>query len=361
MSAKEKVIEAMLKKGVNLSEQLVDPERYMTGLPAFDRVTGGIPSGLLTVFWGAANTGKSTVALLAAARVSQEHGVLWVDAEGSFSKEYAQSLGVNIGNLIVYQPSESAEVTLANILDMINMSSDGRILARGEDGDTFIKLVVIDSVNALASERDLNGDISDKDMGNIAKIVTKFQRIATGVLKERDAAMIMISQMRTQIGVMYGSPDTMSGGNALRHWASLIVKFSKSRVNKVKEVTSEMASEVPGLKDKIGMGVEVSREIRARVVKTRVRRTIPGHDAVIELRMFPKPSVDPIPQLLAVSASMGVVIDKNGNYPKGNSTFFFGETKLGAGFKKSVEAVRNNQDIMKQLYAEVYERIVEDG
>ncbi len=179
---------------------------------------GGYPKGRIVEIYGPESSGKTTLALHAIAEVQKKGGkAAFIDAENAIDPMYAKALGVNIEDLILSQP-DSGEQAL-EITEMLIKSG-------------AIDLIVIDSVAALVPQAELDGEMSDSHMGLQARLMSKAMRKLAGVMNRSDCTAIFINQLREKIGVMFGNPETTTGGKALKFYASIRVDVRKSEAIK---------------------------------------------------------------------------------------------------------------------------------
>lgn len=179
---------------------------------------GGYPKGRIIEIYGPESSGKTTLALHAIAEVQRKGGkAAFIDAENSIDPMYAKALGVNIDDLILSQP-DSGEQAL-EITELLIKSG-------------AIDLIVIDSVAALVPQAELDGEMSDSHMGLQARLMSKAMRKLTGVMNRSDCTAIFINQLREKIGVMFGNPETTTGGKALKFYASIRIDVRKSEAIK---------------------------------------------------------------------------------------------------------------------------------
>lgn len=229
--SKEKLDEAIAKlnkaygKGtvmpMSQSDAAEDVEVISTGNDAINLITGigGVPRGRITEIFGTESGGKSTLCLQIIAQAQKAGGkALYVDAENALDMSYSESLGVNVDDLLVCQPS-SGEEGLEVALGMIQSNS--------------VAVVVIDSVAALVPRSELDGEIGDSQMGVMARMMGQAMRKMNDAVKKSNCALIFINQVRDKLGVMFGNPETTPGGKALRFYASL--RLDVRRISQIKK------------------------------------------------------------------------------------------------------------------------------
>lgn len=201
---------------------------FSTGSLALDSALGigGVPRGRIVEIYGPESSGKTTVALQIVANAQREGGTAaFIDAEHALDPEYAANLGVDVGQLLVSQP-DTGEQAL-EIADMLIRSGDIRVL-------------VIDSVAALVPRAEIEGEMGDAHVGLHARLMSQAMRKITGPAKNNDTTVIMINQLRQKIGVMFGSPETTTGGMALKFYAS--VRLDVRRIETLKQGTEAVGN-----------------------------------------------------------------------------------------------------------------------
>ena len=188
---------------------------FSSGSIALDHILGinGLPRGRVIEIFGPESSGKTTIALHAIAEIQKEGGIAaFIDAEHSIDPNYAKNLGVNIDNLILSQP-DSGEQAL-EIVDLLVKTGK-------------IDLIVVDSVAALVPEVELQGEMKDQTIGAQARLMSKALRKITGSLNKNKTTIIFINQVREKVGIIFGSPETTSGGRALKFYASIRIDVRK--------------------------------------------------------------------------------------------------------------------------------------
>lgn len=326
--------------GVDLNTSRLTAPRISTGLPALDLVTGGgFPRRMLTTVWGTEGGGKSTITLYTARELIESTKaagkpeiVVWFDAERTFDEGYAQSLGVDTDWLVPHRPKkgESAEETLELLLKVANNPN----LKSGRVG-----MIVIDSKDALSTARALEAGMKDSDMGNSPKMWTNFCRKFHAPIDLNDIALVIVSQMRKNIGQMYGDPSTMSGGMALMHMTRLRVR-------------ARAAGEIRKGKDVVGTKLEFV------ITKASVYGATYKGKAEMEFRRKPTAYIDPIPQLVWVGQQLLVLTNAKGE-KAGSGYWMLGEHQIAIGQDKVVEAVRGDERLHGKLAISVASAIAD--
>ena len=204
--------EAIMLLGDN---EKTEVSTFSSGSIALDHILGinGLPRGRVIEIFGPESSGKTTIALHAIAEIQKEGGIAaFIDAEHSIDPNYAKNLGVNIDNLILSQP-DSGEQAL-EIVDLLVKTGK-------------IDLIVVDSVAALVPEVELQGEMKDQTIGAQARLMSKALRKITGSLNKNKTTIIFINQVREKVGIIFGSPETTSGGRALKFYASIRIDVRK--------------------------------------------------------------------------------------------------------------------------------------
>lgn len=269
---------------------------------------GGYPKGRVVEIYGPESSGKTTLALHALAETQQSGGVAaFVDAEHALDPSYAAALGVNIESLLVSQP-DSGEMAL-DIVDQLVRSS-------------AVDVIVVDSVAALVPRAELEGDMSDMQVGLQARLMSKALRKITASLSMSQCTVIFLNQLRSKVGVIYGSPEVTSGGNALKFYASVRLDTRRREI----------------LPDNMGIRAKV------KVVKNKVAAPF----KVIELDILFGQGIDKFGCLLDAALDLDVVERKGSWYSYENSNFAQGRANASIYLK-------NNQDVAQKMEHEVRE------
>ena len=274
---------------------------------------GGIPKGRVVEIYGPESSGKTTLSLHVAAEAQKAGGVAaFIDAEHALDPVYAAALGVDIDELLVSQP-DTGEQAL-EIADML-IESGG------------VDIVIIDSVAALVPKAEIDGEMGQSHVGIQARLMSQALRKLTGSINKTQTTVIFINQIREKIGVMWGSPETTSGGRALKFYAS--VRIDIRRIETLK-VGAEM----------------IGNRIRAKIVKIKVAP--PFREAEFDI-MFGK-GISREGSLLDVGVEHGIV-------RKGGAWFTYDEVQLGQGKENSKNYLRENPDLALQLENDVYKAV----
>lgn len=300
----------IMKMGDNVIEDVPVIPTGSLGLNAALGV-GGYPRGRVIEIYGPESSGKTTLAIHAIAEVQKQGGIAAIiDAEHAFDRFYAEKLGVDIENLLISQP-DSGEQAL-EIADQLIRSS-------------AVDLVVIDSVAALTPKAELEGDMGDSRMGLQARLMSQALRKLTANINRTNTTCIFINQLREKIGVMFGNPETTTGGNALKFYAS--VRLDIRRIGQLKE-----GDEVIG------------NQTRVKVVKNKV--SPPFRKAEFDI-MFGA-GISLTGEILDLGVEYGII-------KKSGSWFSYGETKLAQGRDASKQLIKDNPELQAELYDKITE------
>ena len=300
---------AIMKMGEpNASMQI---ESIPTGTIALDLALGigGIPRGRITEIYGPESSGKTTLALHIVAEAQKLGGVAAiVDAEHALDPIYASKLGVNISELLISQP-DTGEQGL-EIVDTLVRSS-------------ALDIIVIDSVAALVPKAEIEGDMGDSHVGLQARLMSQALRKLTGNISRTKTAVIFINQLRSKIGVMFGSPETTTGGNALKFYAS--VRLDIRRIETIKSGTDAIGSRA-----------------RVKVVKNKVAP--PFRQA--EFDIMYNEGISVAGSILDVATDMSIV-------KKTGAWYYLGEERLGQGRENAKEYLKHNVDVMEDIRSRI--------
>ena len=295
------------------SQSLVDIAVISTGCIQLDAIlgVGGWPKGRIVEIYGPESSGKTTLAIHAIAQAQKAGGVAaFIDAEHAFDAQYAKKLGVDIDNLLVSQPDTGEQA-----LDI------AEALVRSGAVD----ILVIDSVAALVPQAEINGEMGDSHVGLQARLMSQALRKLTGVLNKSNTCMIFINQLRMKIGVMFGNPETTTGGNALKFYAS--VRVDIRRITSIKS-----GDEVVG------------NRTRVKVVKNKV--SAPFRQCEFDI-MYGE-GVSHFSSLLDLGVEMSLI-------QKSGSWFSYGPERIGQGRDSALEFLRQNASVCTALEAKIRE------
>ncbi len=274
---------------------------------------GGYPKGRIIEIYGPESSGKTTLAIHAIAECQKAGGIAaFIDAEHAFDRFYAENLGVDIENLYISQPDNGEQAL--EIADHLIRSS-------------AVDILVIDSVAALTPKKEIEGDMGDSAVGLHARLMSQALRKLTGTIAKTKTTCIFINQLREKIGVMFGNPETTTGGNALKFYASVRLDIRK----------------VTTIKD--GDNV-IGNQVRVKVVKNKVAP--PFRKAEFEITFGE--GISKIGEILDL-ATENEIIKKSGSW------FSYGDTKLGQGRDAVKAMLQDNPELCEELEAKVMEAI----
>ena len=304
---------SIMKLGEN---KTMDVETISTGSLGLDVAlgAGGLPLGRIVEIYGPESSGKTTLTLEVIAEAQRQGKTCaFVDAEHALDPIYAEKLGVNIDELLVSQP-DTGEQAL-EICDMLTRSG-------------AVDVIVVDSVAALTPRAEIEGDIGDSHVGLAARMMSQSMRKITGNLKRSNTMMIFINQIRMKIGVMFGSPETTTGGNALKFYAS--VRLDIRRIGSVKE-----GDEVVG------------NETRVKVVKNKIAPPFKQAEFIIKYGE----GISKHGELIDLGVKHKL-IDKAGAWYSYNSD------RIGQGKANSMQFLKNNPEVSNEIEAKLRELLL---
>lgn len=277
---------------------------------------GGIPRGRIIEIYGPESSGKTTLAQHIVAECQKKGGIAaFVDAEHALDPEYAKNLGVNIDELLISQP-DTGEQALDITEELVRSGA--------------VDIIVVDSVAALVPKAEIEGTMEDQQMGLQARLMSKALRKLTGVIGKTNTTVIFINQLRQKIGVMYGNPETTTGGNALKYYASVRMEIKRTETLK-------------------GDGEDVGNHVRVRVLKNKVAP--PFRTAEFDI-IFGK-GISKTGNILDVAVNLGIV-------NKAGAWFSYNDAKLGQGREKSKEFLDANPELLAEIERLVREKLVEE-
>ena len=297
----------------------VDVDVIPTGSILLDQAlgVGGYPRGRIIEIYGPESSGKTTLALEAIAEAQRKGGrAAFVDAEHAIDPDYAHKLGVNIDELILSQP-DSGEQAL-EIVEMLAASG-------------ALDIIVVDSVAALVPQAELDGEMSDNQVGLQARLMSKGMRKIAGVLNRTGTVVIFINQLREKVGVMYGNPETTTGGRALKFYAS--IRIDIRRAEAIKNGTNI-----------------IGNTVKVKVVKNKVAP--PFHSCIIDL--IYGEGISRYGEILDLGASLNL-IGKTGNW------YTLGDNKIGNGREAAKAYLREHPEQTDELEKQIRSAISKDG
>ncbi|KEO74385.1 recombinase RecA [Anditalea andensis] len=274
---------------------------------------GGIPRGRVIEIYGPESSGKTTLSMHCIAEAQKAGGMAaFIDAEHAFDKSYAEKLGIDTENLLISQP-DNGEQALEIAEHLIRSGA--------------IDIIVIDSVAALVPKGELEGEMGDSKMGLQARLMSQALRKLTGAINKTGCACIFINQLRDKIGVMFGSPETTTGGNALKFYAS--VRLDIRRIGQIKE----NADTILGNRTKV------------KVVKNKVAPPF----KVVEFDIIYGQGVSKVGEIIDLGVEFEIV-------KKAGSWFSYEGTKLGQGRDAVKSLLLDNPELMEELEVKIKER-----
>ena len=306
---------AIMKLG---DKATVNVDAIPTGSLALDIALGigGVPRGRIIEIYGPESSGKTTLAQHIVAECQKRGGIAaYVDAEHALDPEYARNLGVNVDELLISQP-DTGEQALDITEELVRSGA--------------VDVVVVDSVAALVPKAEIEGSMEDQQMGLQARLMSKALRKLTGIIGKTSTTVIFINQLRMKIGVMYGNPETTTGGNALKYYASVRLEIRRTE----------------GLK---GDGEDIGNHVRVRVLKNKVAP--PFRTAEFDI-IFGK-GICKIGNILDVAVNLNIV-------NKAGSWFSFNDEKLGQGRDKAKEFLTEHPEVLEEIETLVRQKLAEE-
>ncbi len=297
---------------MKLGDSVIEPlEAISTGSLGLDIALGinGLPKGRVIEIYGPESSGKTTLALHAIAESQKKGGVAaFIDAEHAFDKFYAKKLGVDVENLLISQPDNGEQAL--EIAD--NLIRSGAI-----------DIIVIDSVAALVPKSEIEGEMGDSKMGLHARLMSQALRKLTGTISKTGCCCIFINQLREKIGVMFGNPETTTGGNALKFYAS--VRLDIRRTGQIKD-----GDEVIG------------NRVKVKVVKNKVAPPF----RIAEFDVMYGKGISKSGEIVDIGVDFEIV-------KKAGSWFSYGDTKLGQGRDAVKQLIEDNPELAEELEGKI--------
>ena len=276
---------------------------------------GGYPKGRVVEIYGPESSGKTTLTLHAIAEAQKKGGIAaFIDAEHAFDRYYAEDLGVDVENLIISQPDNGEQAL--EITD--NLIRSGAI-----------DIIVIDSVAALTPKSEIEGEMGDSKMGLHARLMSQALRKLTGSISKTKCTVIFINQLREKIGVMFGNPETTTGGNALKFYAS--VRLDIRRSTQIKNTNSEV----------------LGNKTRVKVVKNKVAPPF----KTVEFDIVYGKGISKVGEIIDLGVDFEII-------KKSGSWFSYDDTKLGQGREAVKSLLLDNPELMDELEQKIKEAIV---
>jgi recombination protein RecA len=303
---------------MKLGDSVIEPtEVISTGSLGLDIAlgVGGLPKGRVIEIYGPESSGKTTLAIHAIAEAQKKGGIAaFIDAEHAFDRFYAKKLGVDVENLLISQPDNGEQAL--EIAD--NLIRSGAI-----------DILVIDSVAALVPKAEIEGEMGDSKMGLHARLMSQALRKLTGTISKTGCCCIFINQLRDKIGVMFGNPETTTGGNALKFYAS--VRLDVRRISQIKD-----SDEVSG------------NRVKVKIVKNKVA---PFRIAEFDI-MFGE-GISKAGEIIDLGVEHNII-------KKAGSWFSYGDTRLGQGRDAVKQLILDNPELMDELEAKIKEEVTGD-
>ena len=296
-------------------EQIEDVEVIPTGSLALNAAlgVGGYPKGRIIEIYGPESSGKTTLAIHAIAEAQKRGGIAaFIDAEHAFDRFYAKKLGVDVDELLISQPDNGEQAL--EIADQLIRSS-------------AIDIIVIDSVAALTPKAEIEGDMGDNKVGLQARLMSQALRKLTSTISKTNTTCIFINQLREKVGVMFGNPETTTGGNALKFYAS--VRLDIRRVTTLKD------GDTP-----------IGNQVRVKIVKNKVAP--PFRKAEFEITFGE--GISHVGEIVDLGVELGII-------KKSGSWFSYGESRLGQGRDAVKKIIKDNPELSEELEGKIAEAL----
>ena len=275
---------------------------------------GGLPRGRVTEIYGPESSGKTTLTLHAIAEAQKAGGMAaFIDAEHAFDKAYAEKLGIDTENLLISQP-DNGEQALEIAEHLIRSGA--------------IDIIVIDSVAALVPKAELEGEMGESKMGLQARLMSQALRKLTGTISKTGCACIFINQLREKIGIVFGNPETTTGGNALKFYAS--VRLDIRRIGQIKESPDDITG----------------NRVKVKVVKNKVAPPF----KVVEFDIMYGRGISKSGEIVDIGVELNVI-------QKSGSWFAYNGNKLGQGRDSVKQLIEDNPELMAELEKKIKEKL----
>ncbi len=297
-------------------EKVMDVPSISTGSLGLDIAlgVGGIPKGRVIEIYGPESSGKTTLSMHCIAEAQKKGGLAaFIDAEHAFDKVYAEKLGIDTENLLISQP-DNGEQALEIAEHLIRSGA--------------IDIIVIDSVAALVPKSELEGEMGDSKMGLQARLMSQALRKLTGTINKTGCACIFINQLREKIGVMFGNPETTTGGNALKFYAS--VRLDIRRIGQIKESADNI----------------LGNRTRVKVVKNKVAPPF----KVVEFDIMYGQGISKVGEIIDLGVELNII-------NKAGSWFSYDGNKLGQGRDAVKKIFEDNPELMDEVEAKIKAKI----
>jgi recombination protein RecA len=297
------------KGAVIVGDTVIQTERQKTGSLGMDIITGGgWGKGRMVEIFAPESSGKTTLCIhtmIQAQKDNPDQKVAFIDAEHAFDRNYAEHLGLDMSQVIISQPDSGEQA----------LEIAEALIASGK-----ISVCVIDSVAALTPRAEIEGEMGDSKMGLHARLMSQACRKLTGVVSKTNTVLLWTNQIRMKIGVMFGSPETVPGGEALKFYASIRVDMRKSKG------------------DDDSDGNRINSKVKAKTIKNKLAAPF----QVTEFDIVFGEGIDRASEILAIAENIGII-------KKGGSWFSYGETKLGQGAANVKELLRDNPELSDEI------------
>ena len=301
---------------MKLGDSVIEPtEVISTGSLGLDIAlgVGGLPKGRVIEIYGPESSGKTTLAIHAIAEAQKKGGIAaFIDAEHAFDRFYAKKLGVDVENLLISQPDNGEQAL--EIAD--NLIRSGAI-----------DILVVDSVAALVPKAEIEGEMGDSKMGLHARLMSQALRKLTGTISKTGCCCIFINQLRDKIGVMFGNPETTTGGNALKFYAS--VRLDVRRISQIKDT-----DEVSG------------NRVKVKIVKNKVAPPF----RIAEFDIMFGEGISKAGEIIDLGVEYNII-------KKAGSWFSYGETRLGQGRDAVKQLILDNPELQEELETKIKETV----
>lgn len=304
---------AVMKLG---DSKVVEAEVISTGSLGIDLALGigGLPRGRIVEIFGPESSGKTTLAIQAIAQAQKKGGICAIiDAEHAFDKTYAQALGVDVDALLISQPDDGEQA-----LDIAE-----HLIRSGA-----IDVVVVDSVAALVPRGEIEGEMGESKMGLQARLMSQAMRKLTGAINKTGCCCIFINQLRDKIGVMFGSPETTTGGNALKFYAS--VRIDIRRVGQIKDKENNV----------------VGNQTRVKIVKNKMAPPF----RIVDFDIIYGKGVSKTGEIVDMAVELGF-------FTKSGTWYSFESQKIGQGRDSAKQFLTDNPEFAEEIEAKIREKI----
>ena len=297
-------------------ESIIDVPSISTGSIGLDIALGigGIPKGRVIEIYGPESSGKTTLAMHCIAEAQKKGGIAaFIDAEHAFDKSYAEKLGIDTENLLISQP-DNGEQALEITEHLIRSGA--------------IDIIVVDSVAALVPKGELEGEMGDSKMGLQARLMSQAMRKLTGAIHKSGCACVFINQLRQKIGIMFGNPETTTGGNALKFYSS--IRIDIRRIGQIKDSPDNV----------------IGNRTKVKVVKNKVAPPF----KVVEFDIMYGKGISKSGEIIDLGVEMNII-------QKAGSWFSYKENKLAQGRDSVKQIIEDNPELMKELENQIKEKI----